>query len=120
MQAREQLQLKGIATAVVSMPCWTLFEQQDAEYKQKVLGTNSVRVGVEAAMRFGWDRYLREDDAFVGMSGFGASGPSDVLYQHFGITVASIVERALSCLKKYTTSTTSTMPITKETIHDSI
>jgi transketolase len=111
LQAREILQSQGVATSVVSMPCWELFEQQDAEYRQKVLGANSIRVGVEAAMRFGWDRYLRAGDAFVGMSSFGGSGPADVLYRHFGITVDSIVEQSLLCLKK---------SITKETIHDSI
>jgi len=53
-----------------------------------------VRVGVEAAVRFGWDRYLGERSGFVGMTGFGASGPAEALYEHFGITPAHIVAEA--------------------------
>jgi transketolase len=95
VQARQELQAKGLPTAVVSMPCWELFELQDAAYRQAVLGPGSVRIGVEAALRFGWERWLGERGAFVGMSGFGASGPAETLYVHFGITVDAIVERAL-------------------------
>jgi transketolase len=51
-------------------------------------------VGVEAAMRFGWDRYLGERGGFIGMTGFGASGPADKLYEHFGITPVAIVAEA--------------------------
>jgi transketolase len=98
MRAREQLQQQGVACAVVSMPCWELFEQQDLTYRRAVLGTHGVRIGIEAAMRFGWDRYLREGDGFVGMSSFGASGPADALYQHFGITINAIVNQALERL----------------------
>ena len=56
VQARRALQAEGIATAVVSMPCWELFEAQDAAYRSAVLGPGTVRVAVEAALRFGWDR----------------------------------------------------------------
>jgi transketolase len=56
-------------------------------------------VGVEAAVRFGWDRYLGEHGAFVGMKGFGASGPAETLYEHFGITPAAIVDAARQCLR---------------------
>ncbi|RQR31449.1 transketolase [Burkholderia sp. Bp9143] len=89
--ARERLQQAGIPTAVVSLPCWELFDEQDDAYRQSVLGTETVRVGVEAAVRFGWDRYLGDRGGFVGMTGFGASGPAEVLYEHFGITPAHIV-----------------------------
>jgi transketolase len=91
VQARRALQTEGIATAVVSMPCWELFDEQDAAYRSAVLGAGTVRVAVEAALRFGWDRYLGERDAFVGMRGFGASGPADALYRHFGITAEAVV-----------------------------
>jgi len=94
VKARSILQADGIPTAVVSMPSWELFEQQDAAYRSATLGRGTVRVGVEAAMRFGWDRYLGEDGAFVGMTGFGASGPADELYELFGITPAAIVAEA--------------------------
>jgi len=93
VQAREQLEAQGIATAVVSMPCWELFHQQDAAYRQHVLG-QGVRIGIEAAVRQGWDAYLGLEGGFVGMSGFGASGPADELYKLFGITPEAVVAEA--------------------------
>jgi len=98
MDARAILQAKGIPTAVVSMPCWELFELQDEGYRSLVLGTGTVRVGVEAAMKFGWERWLGHNGAFIGMTGFGASGPADVLYRHFNITADAIVAAALAIL----------------------
>jgi transketolase len=98
MDARAILQAKGIPTAVVSMPCWELFEAQDDGYRLSVLGAGKVRVGVEAAMKFGWERWLGDNGAFVGMTGFGASGPADALYRHFNITADAIVAAALAKL----------------------
>ncbi len=98
LQARSMLQSEGIATAVVSMPSWELFEAQDKAYRSSILPATGARVAVEAAARFGWDRYLGEFGEFVGMTGFGASGPADVLYQHFGITSAAVVTAAKRCL----------------------
>ncbi|HEY1228337.1 MAG TPA: transketolase C-terminal domain-containing protein, partial [Ramlibacter sp.] len=92
--ARERLEARGIATAVVSLPCWELFELQDAAYRESVLGRGTVRIGIEAAMRFGWDRWLGERGDFIGMPGFGASGPAEALYEKFGITADAIVDRA--------------------------
>ncbi len=92
--AREVLQASGTPTAVVSMPGWELFEAQDAAYRASVLGPGTVRVGCEAAMRFGWDRWLGERGTFVGMNGFGASGPAPQLYEHFGITPQALVNEA--------------------------
>jgi transketolase len=94
LHARRTLQAEGVPTAVVSMPCWELFDQQDAAYRHAVLGLGSVRVAVEAALRFGWDRYLGERGAFVGMPGFGASAPAETLYRHFGITAEAVVAAA--------------------------
>lgn len=98
LKARALLQAEGVPTAVVSMPSWELFEQQEAAYREATLGPGTVRVAVEAAMRFGWDRYLGERGGFVGMTGFGASGPAEQLYEHFGITPTAIVEEARRCL----------------------
>lgn len=84
----------GIAAAVVSMPCWELFEAQDAAYRAAVLGSVP-RVAVEAAARLGWDRWIGEDGAFIGMSGFGASAPAPDLYAHFGITAGAVAAAAL-------------------------
>jgi transketolase len=94
LQARRMLQDEGIATAVVSMPCWEVFDEQDAAYRSAVLGAGTVRVGVEAALRFGWDRYLGERGGFVGMTGFGASAAAETLYEHFGITARHVVAEA--------------------------
>jgi transketolase len=105
LAARDVLQAAGTPTAVVSMPCWELFEQQDSAYRTSVLGPGTVRVGCEAALRFGWDRWLGERGAFVGMSGFGASGPAETLYRHFGITPEAIVAAARRLLATQPEST---------------
>ncbi|MGP1358281.1 transketolase [Roseicyclus sp.] len=104
MAARDLLQAEGIGTRVVSMPCWELFEDQDEAYRRRVLPGGPVRVAVEAAIRFGWDRWLygergrREKSGFVGMHGFGASAPEGDLYRHFGITPEAVAEKAKSLL----------------------
>ncbi len=98
LAARRSLQAAGTPTAVVSMPSWERFELQPPDYRAGVLGPNTVRVACEAAMRFGWDRYLGDRGGFVGMTGFGASGPADRLYEHFGITAAAIVAEATRLL----------------------
>jgi transketolase len=91
MKARDQLQMQGVPTAVVSMPCCERFDAQDAAYRASVLPPGGVRVAVEAAVRFGWDRYLGEHGGFIGMAGFGASGPAETLYEHFGIVPSAVV-----------------------------
>ena len=97
MEARDALAKDGVRAAVVSMPCWKLFEDQPEEYRRAVLGT-APRVAVEAAVRFGWDRWLGERSAFVGMHDFGASAPIEALYPHFGITATKVVEAARALL----------------------
>jgi transketolase len=94
LSAREALQADGTPTAVVSMPSWELFEAQDDAYRASVLGPGTVRVGCEAALRFGWDRWLGDRGGFVGMTGFGASGAAVELYEHFGITSEAIANEA--------------------------
>ncbi|MBX5454997.1 MAG: transketolase family protein, partial [Acidobacteriia bacterium] len=90
MQARELLAAEGIAAAVVSLPCWELFANQDPAVRAGVLG-GVLRVGIEAAVPFGWERWLGENGCFIGLSGFGASAPQEELYRHFGITPEAIV-----------------------------
>ncbi len=97
IEARAQLAEAGIKAAVVSMPCWELFALQDVGYQDSVLGT-APRVGIEAALAFGWERWLGARSAFVGMTGFGASAPADQLYAHFGITPAAVVAAARKLL----------------------
>ncbi len=91
--AAEALAQEGVKAAVVSMPCWELFERQGDDYRRAVLGT-APRVGVEAALRFGWDRWIGDNGAFVGMNSFGASAPAPDLYKHFGITTEAVVAAA--------------------------
>jgi transketolase len=91
LQARARLQAYGIGCAVVSMPCFQLFDQQDLTYRKEVLGVG-LRIAIEAAAPFGWTRYVRQEDDVVGMRSFGASAPYEKLYEHFGITPGRIVE----------------------------
>ena len=72
------------------MPCWRLFDAQEASYRARVLGSVP-RVAVEAAVPFGWSRYVGDDAAVIGMRGFGASAPAEALYAHFGITADAVV-----------------------------
>jgi transketolase len=91
--ARERLQAEGVPTAVVSMPCFELFEQQDRAWRMRVLG-NAPRLAVEAASPYGWTRYVDSEDDVLGMRGFGASAPAKDLYRHFGITADVLVSMA--------------------------
>ena len=105
LAARAKLEERGIGCRVVSMPCWELFEAQDEKYRRKVLPAGPVRIAIEAAIRFGWDRWLfgergkREKSGFIGMHGFGASAPAPELYEHFGITADATVEKALDLIE---------------------
>lgn len=91
LKAAETLEAEGVPTRVVSVPCFELFEQQDAAYQASVIGRGTIRVAVEAAIKQGWERFIGEDGAFVGMTGFGASAPAEVLYDKFGITADAVV-----------------------------
>ena len=100
VEAKEKLQAKGINARVVSMPCFEIFEEQDEAYKNEVLGAkNILRVGVEAAISQGWEKYLGFDGIFVGMKSFGASGKAEDLYKHFGITSDAICEQVVKKLR---------------------
>ncbi len=98
MAARDLLAKDGIASRIVSMPCWDLFEEQDEAWRKKLLGALP-RVAVEAAASFGWDRYIGPNGAFVGMHSFGASGPYKDVYKHFNITPEAVAEAAKKILK---------------------
>ncbi|MBN9570539.1 MAG: transketolase, partial [Alphaproteobacteria bacterium] len=100
LEAQTLLAGQNIAARVVSMPCWKLFEEQPADYRAKVLGPGTVKVAVEAASPFGWERYIGTDGGFVGMHSFGASAPYKDVYKHFGITPQAVVEAAQKALKR--------------------
>ena len=93
VDAAKALEGEGISAAVVSMPCWELFEAQSKSYQSAVLGVGP-RVAVEAAGPFGWSRWLGPEGAFIGMHGFGASAPAQHLYKHFGITAEAVAAAA--------------------------
>ena len=99
LAARTQLEAKGHPTRVVSVPCFELFEEQSDAYKRETIGDAPVKIAVEAAIRLGWDRFIGLDGIFIGMTGFGASGPIEALYKHFGITADAIVAAAEGKLK---------------------
>ena len=93
MEAADKLEADGVKAAVVSAPCLDIFAAQDADYQAGVLG-DAPRVAVEAAIGFGWERWTGDKGAFVGMTGFGASGPYKALYEHFGITPENVANTA--------------------------
>jgi transketolase len=96
--AQTELEKRGIPTRVVSVPCFELFEQQDQDYRDAIIG-GGLRIAVEAGIRQGWDAIIGSDGIFIGMTGFGASGRIEDLYPHFGITAEAVVEAATSRLK---------------------
>ncbi|WP_374115049.1 transketolase [Ancylobacter mangrovi] len=96
-KAVDLLAARGVDAAVVSMPCWELFEKQSEAYRRAVLGT-APRVAVEAAARLGWDRWIGDRGRFVGMTGFGASAPAGELYAHFNITPEAVVDATCDLL----------------------
>ena len=94
--ARERLEAEGIHTRVVSVPCFELFEKQSPEYREAIVGGSSIKVAIEAAIRQGWDAFIDRDGIFIGMTGFGASGPAPELYRHFGITADAVVDAVMA------------------------
>jgi len=97
IEAAKLLAKDGVRAAVVSAPCFDLFRQQSREYRTAVLG-RVPRIGVEAAIEGDWARWLGDSGEFVGMTGFGASAPAEVLYREFGITAEAVATAALHCL----------------------
>ena len=92
MEAQQLLREQNISAAVVSIPCWELFEQQPPHYRDEVLGPGTLHIAIEAGLPFGWDRWIEAGGGFVGMRGFGASAPAKELYNKFGITAEAVVE----------------------------
>ncbi len=91
---------RGVAARVVSVPCLELFMEQEEEYRRAIIGNAKVKIGVEAAVRQGWDAIIGSDGAFVGMTSFGASAPYKELYKKFGITAEAVAQLALTKLGK--------------------
>jgi transketolase len=100
VEAARLLAARGIAARVVSVPCFELFLEQKEEYRRALIGDERVKVGVEAAVRQGWDAIIGSDGVFVGMTSFGASAPYKELYKKFGITGEGVAHAALAKLGK--------------------
>jgi transketolase len=100
LQAAETLRKKDISVRVVSMPSWEIFERQPETYRQEVLPPQAqVRIAIEAGIPQGWHRYVGSDGTVVGLDRFGASAPYQTLYDKFGITASTVVEKALAMIK---------------------
>jgi transketolase len=100
VEAARLLAERGVATCVVSVPCFELFLEQKEDYRRAIIGNAKVRIGVEAAVRQGWDAVIGSEGVFVGMTSFGASAPYKELYKKFGITAEAIAQAALGKLGK--------------------
>jgi transketolase len=95
LEARDELEAEGTGTRVVSMPCWELFDRQPQEYRDQVLPRAvTARVAVEQASTFGWDRYVGDGGAVIGMHTFGASAPLKQLLTKFGFTPEQVARVA--------------------------
>ena len=96
--AHEQLTGEGIRSRVVSLPCWEIFDRQDASYRDEVLPKGAVRVAIEEASTMGWERYVGSDGTIIGMHTFGQSAPFKDVEEEFGFTadkVAAVAREAL-------------------------
>ncbi len=101
LEAAEKLAIEGVTAQVVSMPCWELFEKQSKEYKDSVIPPGvKARVGIEAGVELGWNKWLGDNGIFIGMSSFGASAPAKVCFEKFGITVDNVVTAAKESIEK--------------------
>jgi transketolase len=103
VDAYERLVAGGIRVRVVSMPSWELFEQQSPDYRDSVLPPDATaRVSVEQAGTFGWERYVGDRGAMIGMASFGASAPLKELQKKFGFTVENIMDAARAQIARAT------------------
>jgi transketolase len=98
MSVAEALEARGIGADVVSMPCWSLFDAQGADYRRDLLPADALKVSIEAGTTLGWERYVGSDGLAIGLDRFGASGPAEDLFKRFGFTVEAIVPRIFAAL----------------------
>jgi transketolase len=100
LEAAKQLADEGIQVRVISLPSWEIFDEQPAEYRESILPSSvKIRVAVEAGIKLGWEHYVGMEGAVIGMDGFGASAPAQVLYEKFGITAERVAEAARKLLQ---------------------
>jgi transketolase len=89
LQANDELRAKGVATRVVALPCWACFEEQNMEYRSRVLGRHLPSVSLEAGATLGWTKYV---DEAIGIDSFGLSAPGEYVFEYFNINAATVVE----------------------------
>ena len=101
LEAGKLLQGQGIATRVVSLPSWDLFEAQPDEYRNDILPPNiNARISIEAASTLGWERYVGAEGIIIGLNRFGASAPAEVIYQELGFTAKNVADEAIRLINK--------------------
>ena len=93
-----RLEAAGVGADVVSMPSWSRFDAQPASYREELLPHHVLRVSIEAGTTIGWERYVGIAGLRFGIDGFGASGPAEQLYHHFGLTAEQIAPQVLAAL----------------------
>jgi transketolase len=99
LEARQKLQEEGVPTRVVSMPCWELFEEQSADYREEILpGSVAARLAIEAGVRQGWDRYVGAQGDVICLDRFGASAPGDVALKNLGFNLENVIEHSRKLL----------------------
>jgi transketolase len=96
---RDLLEAEGVGADVVSMPCWSRFDTQTADYRRDLLPADAIKVSIEAGTTVGWERYTGLDGLRFGIDGFGASAPAEDLFDHFGLTAPKIAPQILAALK---------------------
>lgn len=99
IEAQKSLEQKNIGTRVISMPCMELFDKQPSEYITEILCNDSIKVAIEAAVSFGWHKYIGQHGIFIGMQNFGASAPAPDLFDYFGINADNVVKQVLKKIK---------------------
>jgi len=93
IEVQKELEKENIGARVVSMVCTKIFDEQDNEYKEKILVPEVKKIAIEAACSFGWEKYIGQDGIFIGVNDFGVSAPYEQVYDHFGITKEKIIKR---------------------------
>ena len=100
LKAKEILEKKGLNIVVVSMPCWEIFDTKSETFQESILGPLHIRIGIEAASKFGWSKYLKNDKCILGMENFGVSAPSKDAFDYFGFNANKLAILGKKILKK--------------------
>ena len=100
LKAKNELEKKGIKTRVVSMPCMEIFEEQNDEYKSRILPEHVPKIAIEAGVKMSWYKYTGCKGAVIGIERFGSSAPGNIVMEKFGFSVDNVIREAVAFLKK--------------------